>query len=215
MGWLTNIFKNEDKVSKSSSIQEIQYQHNRDIVDGVKFIATLKVLTSLNILIHHDERFAGSPDQAPVYGTPADGLWVVNVKSEFVIPGIRTQHQSDIGLVDPQKYHRFLIDFRTIIESSLEHDKKILHLMNLPKKNSDYKSYWEKLCQKYDNFPLCVFYLPFTNLPGIGSELAKRLYENNFYSLEQIFSSDTQELMQVRGLSKAKADFILSSQSKT
>lgn len=210
MGWLTTIFNGDKKTSKSSSVQEMQYQKNLDIVDGVKFIATLKALTPINILMHHDEQFSGSPEQAPIYGTPADGLWVSNIKSEFLIPGIRSQYQSDIGLVDPEKYHKFLMDFRGIIDGSLIHDEKISKLKDLSKKNSDYKLFWGKLCQKYDNFPICVFYLPFTILPGVGKELAKRLYENEFYSLEQIINSNIQSLTKVRGLSKSKAELILS-----
>ena len=215
MGWLTRIFNNDSQESKSSSIQELQYQQNRDIVDGVKFIATLKVITPLNILSHHGERFSGSPSQAPIYGTPADGLWVVNVKAQFAIPGIRSKHQSDIGLVDPENYQPFLINFRTIIESSLTHDEKLSKLNDLPKKNTAYKSYWKKLCHKYDDFPMCVFYLPFTTLPGVGKELAKRLYEHNFYSLDEVLNSDVQELAKIRGLSKTKAELILSTTSKT
>ena len=215
MGWLTRIFNSDKNTSKSSSIQKTQYQQNLDIVDGVKFVATLKILTPINILIHHDEQFSGSPEQAPVYGSPTDGLWISNVKSEFSIPGIRSQHQSDIGLVEPQKYHKFLMDFREIIEGSLTHNEKLSKLKDLSKKSSDYKEYWKKLCEKYENFPVCVFYLPFTILPGVGKELAKRLYENNFHSLEQIINSNIQSLIKIRGLSKSKAELILSTTNLT
>lgn len=54
---------------------------NQDVHDGCRFSATLHLTTPYYVLIHHDEIFHGPPNHAPIYGSPAQGMWLPNTKS--------------------------------------------------------------------------------------------------------------------------------------
>jgi hypothetical protein len=54
---------------------DASYAENRNILDGVEFIATLHVTTPYAVLIHHGEVFGGAPSKAPQYGDQSQGIW--------------------------------------------------------------------------------------------------------------------------------------------
>ncbi len=48
-------------------------------------------------------------------------------------------------------------------------------------------------------------------LPGVGSSTADALYEQGFYSIEELANASTEELLQIKGISEKKAQTLLES----
>jgi hypothetical protein len=110
------------------------------------------------VLVHHGEIFAGPPGKAPVYGSPADGIWVPQTKSWKDL-GIDIEempegtHTSDIGLILPSEYLPFLVQFRSIVESSDSPGEKLIRLESFAQSSTSHSSIWARLTSSYSNFP--------------------------------------------------------------
>jgi hypothetical protein len=152
------------------------YDANADILDGVRFIATLQLRIPLRVLEHHGEIFRGPPSQAPVYGDAGEGMWIPHLRhSVFDDLGFPRQHASDVGNVDPDKYIPFLIAFRTIVEGNDSHDLKIKQIHDLRKHSPEFAGFWKTLKKNYHDFPHSFFYFRFTEIPGGEQDGAKAL----------------------------------------
>jgi hypothetical protein len=188
---------------------------NSDILDGLRFDATLKVTTPLAILRRHGERFDGPPSQAPTYGDMSQGIWIPKTKTwqsmGIDLPEFRPvgMHASDVGPVKPEEYLPFLIEFRTIFESEATDEIKIEQLAELGK-NEPYRAYWKTL-RANRHFPLSLFFYRLCELDGVGRVTARSLYEAGFRTKSQILASTPQELSTVRGIGPALAARILAS----
>lgn len=220
MNWLARLFSQNTLHEPNQPTEPLDgvvirlddqsYFANSDIIEGMQFSATLQIRTPLSVLRHHGEIFHGSPSNAPVYGSQADGIWVFRTKT-FKELGIdmgemsESTHASDIGPVLPSHYLPFLIQFRSIAESSSSPDQQMLALLELPKQSARFSEIWQKLCTSYNDFPSSFFYYPFTSLPGIGRKLARNLYAAGFRSTEEIINSSMAQLTAVPGLGSATA----------
>lgn len=219
MNWLKRIFsdrsapKSEPAQPLVIRLDDSSYHSNSDILDGMQFSATLQIRTPLSVLKHHGELFKGPPSQAPIYGSQADGIWTFKTKmfrelGTAVDEQSEYAHASDAGPIEPSRYLPFLIQFRSIVESSLSHDDKLAQLASLPKQSAQFKEIWRKLSAYYDDFPASFFYLPFSALPGVGRQLARRLYESGFRSTDEIVNASITQLTAVPGLGKVTAEKI-------
>jgi N utilization substance protein A len=52
-------------------------------------------------------------------------------------------------------------------------------------------------------------------LPGVGSSTADALYEQGFYSIEELANASVEELIQIKGISEKKAQTLLESARQT
>lgn len=218
MGWIKRIFSNRrSRESEQAQPQAIcrndqSYYSNSDIVEGVQFSATLQIRTPLFVLKRHGEVFKGPPSQAPQYGSQADGIWVLKTKT-FRGLGVSVDepeftHSSDAGPIEPSQYLPFLIQFRSVVESDSAHEKKLEQLASLAEQSAQFKEIWNKLSKNYDDFPVSFFYMPFAEIPGVGRQLAKRLYESGFRSVDEIINASVLQLIAVPGLGDATAEKI-------
>lgn len=223
MNWLKRMFSNrsashsEPAQSQVIRLDDQSYHSNSDALEGMQFSATLQIRTPLNVLKHHGEIFNGPPSQAPAYGSQADGIWTFQTKT-FRELGIAVDepeftHASDAGPIEPSRYLPFLLQFRSIVESPSAHEDKLTQLYSLPKQSAAFKEIWRKLSAYYDDFPVSFFYLPFSALPGVGRQLAKRLYESGFRSVDEIVKANISQLTAVPGLGKATAAKITTTHS--
>lgn len=223
MNWFKRIFsshstsQSEPAQGQVIRLDDQSYHSNSDVLEGMQFSATLQIRTPLNVLKHHGEIFHGPPSQAPAYGSQADGIWTFKTKT-FRELGIAVDepeftHASDAGSIEPSRYLPFLIQFRSIVESSSSHEDKLAQLSSLPKQSAEFKEIWSKLSAYYDDFPVSFFYVPFAALPGVGRQLAKRLYESGFRSVCEIVSANISQLTAVPGLGKATAAKIMATRS--
>jgi len=215
MSWLKRIFSRqissqpEPAESQVMRLDDQSYYSNSDIVDGMQFSATLQIRTPLEVLKHHGELFRGPPSQAPQYGSQADGIWTFKTRTYrelgIAVDEPEHTHASDAGAIKPSLYLPFLIQFRTIVESASTHEEKLAQLALLPQQSVQFKAIWRKLSAYYDDFPASFFYLPFVALPGVGKQLARRLYEAGFRTPDEIVNASISRLTAVSGLGKATA----------
>ena len=56
-----------------------------------------------------------------------------------------------------------------------------------------------------------IGYASLMDLPGVGSSTADALYEQGFYSIEELANASTEELLQIKGISEKKAQTLLES----
>lgn len=187
-----------------------------DILEGVRFSATLHVSTPLSVLQHHGEIFKGPPSRAPKYGNMAQGTWIPQTKSleslGIDLPELKTlmTHASDVGPVEPNQYLPFLIAFRTIFETDGPDEVKLLHLAELGSAGSDqFRKFWKTLEKNIQDFPRRLFYIPFCRLKGVGVTTARKLYAAGFRSIDQILGSTPETLSRLPGIGPALAARIL------
>lgn len=190
-------------------LDDQSYQANSDILDGMQFSATLQIRTPLSVLKHHGEVFHGPPSQTPKYGTQADGIWTFKTKT-FRDLGVALDetefiHASDAGPIKPSRYLPFLVRFRSIVEAGVSHEDKLAALTMLSTQSAEFREIWRKLSSNYGDFPDSFFYLQFTALPGIGRQLAQRLYRAGFRATSEIVCADISRLTTVPGLGTATA----------
>lgn len=138
-------------------LDDASYQANSDVVEGMRFCATLHLSTPLEVLRHHDEVFHGPPSQAPKYGSQADGIWVFKTKSlrDLGLPldFPESVHASDIGQVKPSEYLPFLLRFRSIVEADDELELKSSRLSSLQHESPQFNKIWQRLAKKYVSVP--------------------------------------------------------------
>lgn len=215
MSWFKRTVKNEGAPAPRGSETQVirlddqSYLANSDILDGMQFSATLQIRTPLSVLKHHGEVFHGSPSQTPKYGTQADGIWTFKTKAfrdlGIALDETEFTHASDAGPIKPSRYLPFLVRFRSIVEGNVSHEEKLAALALLSTQSTEFSEIWRKLSSNYGDFPASFFYLQFTALPGVGRQLAQRLYKAGFRATSEIVHADTSHLTAVPGLGSATA----------
>lgn len=183
------------------------FQRNRDVLDGVIFIATLQIRTPLSVLQHHGEFHPGPPSAVPKYGSLADGIWIYKTKSWSELAGRKVREPitesccaSDIGPIQASKYLPFLKKFRTIVESNDSVDQKLALLFELRNSSEDFRDTWSRLQDVYPNFPQSFFYLQLAVIPGIGATTAERLFNFGFRTINDLQCASESELKRVPSL---------------
>lgn len=180
------------------------YEANRDILDGMRFSATLQVRTPLWILEHHGEVFRGPPSQAPDYGGMAHGIWVPQTRgglSEFLREGVT--HASDAGPVVDTEYLPFLKAFRTIVEGPGDELDKIERLHALPKESRRFAAFWRALATNIPDFPESFFYMDLAEIDGVGRTTARRMFDAGIYSVQGLHSASDETLLAIKGVGRA------------
>jgi len=222
MNWLKRMFSPRTTTAPPQTpakpvriASDASYAENRNILDGVEFIATLHVTTPYAVLIHHGEVFGGAPSKAPQYGDQSQGIWVPKTKSwkslGIDLPDLPpSQHATDIGLQQPMAYLPFLLNFRRIFESDRTDEHKIEELRKLAAQTPAYSEFWSCHLAMHEDFPRNLFYRSFLDLPGVGRKTAQALYGAGFRSVEQIQRAKPPELRMVPGVGPALVKKLLS-----
>lgn len=222
MNWLKRLFSIRTRVAPSLRptptvhfASDESYDANEDILEGVKFIATLHVTTPHSVLIHHGEVFAGPPSQAPQYGDQSQGIWIPKTKSwrnlGIDLPDFPpSEHATDIGSQSPETYLPFLLDFRRLFERDRNDELKLKEIRTLASKTPEYSEFWNRHASIHEDFPRNLFYSPFLKLPGVGRKTARALYDAGFRSVEQIQRTELSELQKVPGVGLSLAKKLIS-----
>jgi hypothetical protein len=218
INWIKNNLLNRSKDVREPFVIKTQddntYKANEDVLEGMKFHATLKIFTPLSVLKRHGEFFKGRPSSAPKYGSDRDGIWIYKTKTwsqlGIDLPELSAvDSASDVGPVNPSDYLPFLIELRTIFESNTDDKDKIEKINLLKQKSQKYAHFWSKLEKFYEGFPEILFYKDFTTIPGIGLKMAKKLYGLGFLTLESVLNASKNDLSKVPGLGPSTIGKIL------
>ncbi|MDQ1340192.1 MAG: hypothetical protein QG567_1349 [Campylobacterota bacterium] len=180
-----------------------------DILDGLKFVATLQLRTPIEILKHHGEIFREKNQTPPNYAKELwHGIWLPKTKSykelgmDIEEPDEGTS-SSEIGYVKASDYVPFLIEFRKIVESTKQTDEMIQELYNLANINQNFKSFWDRHCKADIDFPHSFFYKQLTKIDGVGVKSAQLLYENGFKNIKDLEDAKDEEILKIKGIGKS------------
>lgn len=190
-----------------SGFNDATYLANRDVLAGVRFIATMSLNTPLRALQRHGEVFRGPPSRAPVYGDMAQGTWspVVDWRSTGLTPPSPSTMASVIGQIptDGGDLLPFLIEFRLIVESGNPIDVQLQQIDDLVKSRGAYRSIVRKLGGK--NFARKWFASKLTAVPGVGPKTAWNLFAAGYRTLEELGQASEAGLRAVPGIGPGAA----------
>jgi hypothetical protein len=175
---------------------------------GCCFRANVSLNTPLAVLRRHGEYFPGPVENAPVIDGGPHGGWQVRTRTfrerEIDLPDFPGMMASPIGPVMPDELIPFLVAFREIVESTLDHHTQVALLLGLDA-HVAHGPYWRRFCQSYQDLPYSYFYLPLTELPGIGRKAAKSMYEAGIHTREDIGTASLERLSALAGIGKTRA----------
>ncbi|MCU7834921.1 MAG: hypothetical protein KZQ83_06655 [gamma proteobacterium symbiont of Taylorina sp.] len=181
------------------------YHANNDIVEGMRFSATLQLQVPLKVLEHHGEVFNGLPSEAPKYGDMSQGIWMPNLDDRFTILEKGSTCSSDVGSVEPSKYLPFLIHFRKIVESEKTGDEKLklfLKMKDLP----EFCDFWLKHNERGDYFYMKYVYGTLINIPGVSPQV---LFDMGFRNSNELNDKSDNFWLDMKGIGKAKLKKII------
>ena len=176
----------------------------------------MSLRTPLSSLTRHGEVFRGDPELAPVYGTPADGIWVPEVdwKSLGLPSPPDGSMASEIGPIptDGGAFLPFLKRFRQIVEGEGSVDSKIKRIREMCSSSASFSELVARLQESlrprrgdaHLPFPESFFARELEAVPGIGPTLAARLFRHGFRSVHDLGAASDDALLAVDGL-RAKA----------
>lgn len=197
-----------------------------EVIEGWQFNATLQLRTPLIVLLHHGEMFFGPPDEAPKYGSWADGfspdgIWVPKTKSwtQLAIENNgnvafaskadelvgEATHSSDIGYALPSEYIPFLIQFRKIVEGDAPIPEQIKLIKALASTCRAFASILRKLARNYPGFPASFFINGLCALPGVGPKVALSLFRAGYLSIQHVQASNVEQLTSISGIGSGTA----------
>jgi hypothetical protein len=166
-------------------------------------------MTPLAVLRLHGEHFSGTAANAPVIARGVYGHWMVRTKTwrdlGVDVPEFNSAIASPIGPVTPDEVIPFLIAFREIVEANLHHQTRVAMLLRLGE-HVAHGPYWRRFRESHQDFPHSFFYLPLTELPGVGRKTAKNLYQAGIHTREAICMASLERLSAVPGIGMAKAE---------
>ena len=113
---------------------------------------------------------------------------------------------SDIGPIqqDGGTYLGFLRAFRGIVEFSVSPDEKREAIETLSRKHPDYAKYISIHCARSSNWPdEWLGYEEWLQIPGIGTRIARFLYDAGFRSPEMLERASDIELSAIKGVGSA------------
>ena len=194
---------------------------NADVIKGYEFCATLQLRTPLRVLQHHGEVQQWSENGLPTYAHFLwEGIWLPITKTWAELAGSNAKLRSadssddhafdemasDIGPI-PQAggtYLGFLRAFRGIVEFSASPDEKREAIETLPRDHPDYAKYISIHHARSSNWPdEWLGYEEWLQIPGIGTRIARCLYDAGLRSREILENASDTQLSAIKGVGPA------------
>ena len=194
---------------------------NADVIKGYKFCATLQLRTPLRVLQHHGEVQQWSENGLPTYAHFLwEGIWLPITYSFAELAAMEAKLRSadssddhafdemasDIGPIpgDGGTYLAFLKAFRGIVEFAASPDEKREAINALSKDNPEFAKYISMHRSQASDWPdEWLGYQEWLQITGIGTRIARRIYDAGFRLPEAIQQATDQELAAVKGIGKA------------
>jgi len=197
---------------------------NADVIKGYEFCATLQLRTPLRVLRHHGEVQQWSENGLPTYAHFLwEGIWQPITYSWEELAGAHgnraaaraadssydyafDEMASEIGPIpsDGGTYLAFLKAFRGIVEFAASPDEKREAINALSKDNPEFAKYISMHRSQASDWPdEWLGYQEWLQITGIGTRIARRIYDAGFRLPEAIQQATDQELDAVKGIGKA------------
>ncbi|MCX5825288.1 MAG: hypothetical protein NTY86_17785 [Deltaproteobacteria bacterium] len=220
--WLKRIFgsqNNEQNDVKiyTRTIGELQESPltawgNQDIINGLRFNATLQLRTPLRVLKHHNEFFSGRGAPPRFAEELWEGVWSPVTKSWSELAGPNSKFSKeqlsklDMAMEqvpsDEENHLKFLLVIRCIVERN---DSIIDRLNELEGEVSNEK--WNDFVQRYGGEKAIIdYFFPrfIDRLPGLQKETVASLRELNLTTPASIATASDKELLVLKGIGPAK-----------
>ena len=195
---------------------------NADVLKGYEYSAAMCLNTPLEGLIHHKELRKFPVKKLPLYCDERYGIWLPKTKSWAELnrnPAFQGKAEqidenipqkmiwSDVGEIteDGANYIHFLKEFRNIVESDKSPDHKMEQITALGIGNKEYQQFIDIHFEKNtDWMEEYLGYESFLGIDGIGTKVAKSLYEAGYTSKHVVMQANDKELLKIKGVGKAK-----------
>jgi len=224
MGLFKNLFGNQFKKENYNHNDEIYDDWADPLTKGWEYTCNLDLKTP-KICLENDGMITegatkpelfGEPNQIGKDGEPTGihGSWTRRMgyeeifdKSNEISENIIYARSSDIGKI-PYKsqlekdFKGFLIEFRSIVESYIEIEKKISKINNdLPLKSNIYSNFYKKLVIE-KQFPDSFFKEQLSLLNGVNSEIASVLWDAGYLTPQYVLDAPDDELLMIKGIDR-------------
>ena len=135
------------------------------------------------------------------------GIWLRVIDPSILPPSTTATRATErgpvrIGLTEEKDLLSFLKSFRYIVETAETQNQKLAELAELSTSNTANRRVWQKLVASDPGFSDSFFYGQLCDLPGVGLNVAERLYRAGFLTVEEIQSAPDEELLRVEGVGK-------------
>src|SRR5438552_10878824 len=196
---------------------------NADVIKGYEFCATLQLRTPLRVLQHHGEVQQWSENGLPKYAHFLwEGIWLPITYSWEELAGAHgniaaaraadsfdhasAEMASDIGPIqqDGGTYLGFLRAFRGIVEFSVSPDEKREAIEALSRHHPDYAKHISIHRARSINWlDEWLRYEEWLQVPGIGTRIARFLYDAGLGSREMLENASDTQLSAIKGVGSA------------
>ena len=199
------------------------WDDNRDLVNGMKFCATMQLRTPLRVLLRHGEIHTDINSKPPQIAIEMwEGIWLLKTATWAEL-GIDLPERgwgtmaSDIGQIpqDGGEYIKFLIAVRKIVESHDLVDSRIRRLREMPLTKD-----WETYVNKHGrpshiskstgmDWIIAYFFPHFINtIPKINAETIAELSRLELDTPNRIALAPDESLLGIKGIGHSKLKVI-------
>lgn len=208
---------------------------NADVIKGYQFCATLQLRTPLRVLQHHGEVQQRSENGLPTYAHFLwEGIWLPiaysweelaaahgNIAAARAADSsdgrVFNEMASDVGPVpsDGGTYLAFLKAFRGVVELAASPDEKREAINALSKDNPEFAKYISMHRSQANDWPdEWLGYDEWLEIPGVGTRIARRLYDAGLRSRKVIEDASDAQLATIKGIGRATIIKIRAATSK-
>lgn len=201
-------------IAESQNNKIDTWKNNQDIIDGMKFCATMQLRTPLRVLSRHGETHTDINSEPPKIANELwEGIWVLEVKPYPGQPLAQFgQMASSIGQIsqDGGDYLPFLIAVREIVESDDSIESRIKRLSEMPMVGN-----WQMIVNRHGpshisksrgiDWIIEYFFPRFTYaIPKINSTTAEELSTLGLDTPNSIASAPDETLLGIKGIGQSK-----------
>lgn len=205
------------KVSPVSKGQRSDHSSSiDDLIIGYEIIVTPDIRTRLHVLKLRNKVY-DKEEQASLHDFYMHEAVILPKTKSWQELGIELDEMdygsqwTDIGEMNQSEidlYFQFLEEFRTIIEDSLIPPVKKIEKV---RKMIDPNNFLPRLHKTYgDDFPAYIFLKELAEIEGISIAIAKNMFKMNIYSKDELLNMSFEELTQIDGVGKKRANQIVS-----
>lgn len=172
---------------------------NSDIIECLRFSATLQLRNSLRILLRHDEIHSDPNTAPPIIALEGwEGIWMASVNRK-PFQGYIASHA---GPVLAKDYLPFLIAIRQVVEAQDSIERRVENLSGMHFKK-DWQTYLDKLggIERIINqfFPDFI-----SSIPGLSRVAAQELKVLGLSTPNKLASTSDKTLLGIKGIGPSK-----------
>ena len=195
-------------IEESDNKQIENWKANQDVIEGLKFIATLQLRIPLRVLLRDGEIHRDRNTAPPKYAREMwEGIWVTKTKT-FHEMGIdlpewpESESASDIGYVLRREYLPFLKAVREIVELNEPIENRIKKLREMPISEK-----WKSYIERHGGIEKIIrYFFPkfIDTIPKLNLSQKDGLSKMSLITPNLIAAAPDKTLLSIKGIGQAK-----------